>query len=64
MIFLLLLIPMALLCAILAGMSWRVRQRRVSLVLAGMSLLCSGLAAGIFLAGLFLVRALQLPGSG
>jgi hypothetical protein len=54
---------MALLCAILAGMSWRVRQRRVSLVLAGMSLLCSGLAAGIFLAGLFLVRALQLPGS-
>lgn len=62
--FLVLLVPMALLGAILAWMSWRARHRRVALVMAGLSLVCSGVSAVLLLAGLFLCRALQGPGPG
>lgn len=58
MMFLLLLIPMALLGAILAWMSWRARHRRAALVMAGVSLVCTVLSAGILLGSLLLFQAL------
>jgi len=64
MLFLLLLVPMTLLGAILAWLCWRARQRRVALVLAGISLASAGVSAVLILAGLFLYDALQLPAFG
>jgi len=64
MLFLLLLVPMALLGATLAWLCWRARQRRVALVLAGISLASAGVSAVLLLAGFFLYGALQLPASG
>lgn len=64
MMFLLLLVPLALLCAVLAWMSWRARHRQVALVMAGVSLVCTGVSAGIILAGIFLYESLQWPLAG
>ena len=58
MMFLLFLIPIALLGAVLAWMSWRVRQRRVALVMAGVSLVCVVVSTGIIVAALLLYHAL------
>lgn len=58
MMFLLLLLPMALLGIVLAGMSWRARHRRAALVMAGIGLLCTILSAGILLAGLYFYQTL------
>ncbi len=60
MMFLLLLLPMALLGAVLAGLSWRARHRRAALVMAGIGLVCAVLSAGILLGGFCLYQA--LPG--
>jgi hypothetical protein len=64
MMFLLLLIPLALLGVVLAGLSWRARQRRTALVMAGISLVCTVLSAGILLAGLLLYQALPVQITG
>ena len=64
MMFLLLLIPLALLGAVLAWLCWRARQRRAALVMAGISLVCTVLSAGIFLAGLLLYQALPVQIAG
>ena len=58
MMFLLLLVPLALLGAVLAWMSWRARQRRVALTMAGISLVCTLLSLGILVAGFVLYAAL------
>jgi hypothetical protein len=58
MMFLLLLLPMALLGTVLAWLSWRARHRRAALVMAGVSLVCAILSAGVLLAGLFLYQSL------
>jgi len=60
MMFLILLIPIAILGAVLAWMSWRVRHRRVALVMAGISLVSSALSVAILVAGLFFYETLQL----
>lgn len=64
MLFLILLVPLTLLGAILAWMCWRARQRRVALIMAGISLVCAGVSAAILLVGLFLYDALQLSPPG
>jgi len=64
MLFLILLVPLTLLGAILAWMCWRARQRRVALVMAGLSLVCTGISAAFLLVGLFLYDALQLSPPG
>ena len=64
MMFLLLLLPLALLGAVLAWMSWRARQRRVALVMAGVSLVCVVLSAGIIVAALLLYQALPVQITG
>ena len=55
---LLLLVPLAVLGAVLAWLSWRARQRRIALALAGFCLLCSGLSAGILVFSWLLYEAL------
>lgn len=60
MMFLILLIPLAILGAILSWMSWRARHRRVALAMASFCLVCSVLSLGIILAGIFFYEALQL----
>lgn len=64
MMFLLLLVPLAVLCAVLAWMSWRARHRQVALIMAGVSLVCSGLSVGIILAAIILYDAVQWPMAG
>lgn len=60
MMFLILLIPLAILGAVLAWMSWRVRHRQVALVMAAISLVSSILSVAIIMTGLFFYDALQL----
>lgn len=58
MLFLLLLIPMTLLGAVLAWMSWRARHRRAALVMAGICLVCSVLSVILLIASFLLYEAL------
>lgn len=60
MLFLILLIPLAILGAVLAWMSWRVSHRQVALVMAAISLVSSVLSVAIIVTGLFFYDALQL----
>lgn len=60
MMFLILLVPLAILGAVLAWMSWRVRHRQVALVMAAISLVSSILSVAIIMTGLFFYDALQL----
>jgi hypothetical protein len=64
MMFLLLLIPLALLGAVLAWLSWRARQRRAALVMAAVGLVCAVLSVGLILAGLLLYQALPVQITG
>ncbi|HKK01799.1 MAG TPA: hypothetical protein VJ955_06485 [Desulfuromonadales bacterium] len=59
-----LLVPMTLLCAVLAWMSWRASHRRVALTMAGVSLVCLILSAGTVWGSYYLYEALQIPGGG
>jgi hypothetical protein len=58
MLFLLLLLPIALLSAILAWMCWRARQHQVALVMFGICLVCSGLSIGMILTSLIFYEML------
>ena len=58
MMFLLFLVPMAILGALLAWMSWRARHRQVALTMAGVCLVCTLLSLGILVAGFVLYEAL------
>ena len=64
MMFLLLLIPLALLGAVLAWMSWRARQCRVALLMVGVSLVCAVVSAGIIVGALLLYQALPAHMAG
>jgi len=58
MLFLIFLVPIAILGAVLAWMCWRARQRHVALVMTAVSLVCSGLSLAIILTGFFFYEAL------
>jgi len=58
MLFLIFLVPIAILGAVLAWMCWRARQRQVALVMTAVSLVCSGLSLAIILTGFFFYEAL------
>lgn len=58
MLFLIFLVPIAILCAVIAWMCWHARQRQVALVMTAVSLVCSGLSLVIILTGLFFYQAL------
>lgn len=64
MLFLILLVPIAILGAIVAWMCWRAKQRQVAFIMAGISLVCSGLSIGIIVASLFFYQALESPLAG
>jgi len=56
---LILLIPIALLTAIVAWLSWRARHPQVALTMAGISLLCSGLSVVTIVAGVYFYEVLE-----
>jgi hypothetical protein len=58
MLFALLLLPIAILSACLAWLSWRARHRQVAFVMTCICLVCSGLAIGAVLAGVFFYEML------
>lgn len=62
--FLVLLIPMTLLCAALTSMSWRANHRQVALIMAGVSLVCLILSAGTIFGGYYLYEVLKTPSGG
>ncbi|BCA79688.1 hypothetical protein [Desulfuromonas sp. AOP6] len=59
MLFLLLLIPIAILCAILAWLSWRARHRKVALVMVGISLFSSTICIVTIIGSVFFYQALE-----
>jgi len=60
MMFLILSVPLAILGAVLAWMSWRARHRQVALVMVSICLVFSLLSVAIILGGLFFYQALQI----
>ena len=62
--FLVLLIPMTLLCAALTWMSWRANHRQVALIMAGVSLVCLILSVGTVFGGYYLYEVLKTSGGG
>jgi len=64
MLFLIFLVPIAILGAVVAWMCWRARQRQIAVIMASISLVCTGLSVGIVIAGLFFYEALQTPLAG
>jgi len=64
MLFLILLVPIAILGAVVAWLCWKARQRQVAVIMASISLVCTGLSLGIIVASLFFYEALQSPLAG
>ena len=64
MLFLIFLIPIAILGAIIAWKCWRAKHPQVALVVAAVSLVCTALSIGIFCLGLFLYQALPVAPPG
>jgi len=59
MLFLMLLIPIAILCAILSWLSWRASHPKVALVMAGISLFSSTICVATIVGSVFFYQALE-----
>ena len=59
MLFLLLLIPIAILCALLAWLSWRARHPKVALVMVGISLFSSTICVITIISSIYFYQALE-----
>ncbi|MDW7646379.1 MAG: hypothetical protein SCI25_15225 [Desulfuromonadales bacterium] len=59
MLFLMLLIPLAILCSILAWLSWRARHRKVALVMVGISLFSTSICVVTIISSIYFYQALE-----
>lgn len=57
MLFLLLLVPLVLICLSLAWVTWRAGHPKIALVMTLISLLCAALAVGIAVTGAYVFNA-------